>query len=66
MAFWGPHLFLQLGCFGLDITFFVFVYSKGGLLQALGLLFTSLFSLLQEGETRCKAVVELNINLFFL
>ena len=47
--FLGAHPFLQLGCFGLDITFFVFAYSKTGLWPALGLPFTSLFSLLQEG-----------------
>ena len=48
--FGGHTLVLQLGCFGLGITSFVF--SKAGHGTVLGPLFTCLFSLLQEGQTR--------------
>ena len=39
-----------------------FVYSKAGL----GASFYLPFSLLQEGETRCKDFVELNIHFFII
>ena len=60
----GCTLFSQLGCFGLDITFIVFVYSKFAYGQLWGFFLAVFFSLLQEGETICITVVELNIQFF--
>ena len=48
LAFRGLHSFLQLGCFGLDITSFCIASHKASHKQALVLPFNFFFSLLQE------------------
>ena len=57
---WATPFFLQFGCFGLDL--FCICILQNWPMASFG---ACLSSLLQEGETRCKAVVELNIVTFF-
>ena len=64
IAFLWAALFLQLGCFGLDFTFFVFVYPKHR--PALGLFNLYIFFLYHRKKKKMKQILNTLTNSDFI